>query len=233
MIIELNYGEYKFTDFVEKVQNSIPTSMYSEDWVALMLQITNRAKATNITENLTFADDRLILAAYKIMLVSPIKNVSVVEWAVLKRYFEMFYKEDGQKETQGYINLYIGLNFFDGERTEKREEEMASYMNKIIDSRIDMPSFFYEGVKGTIEPEKPIEEEDDVLKEWLNLKEICEISLQDKSTTKKDRIMYENLLKTVYLFTEQWEQKTKNRLILQTTTKWIIVVVVELISKKI
>lgn len=200
-MIDLNYGDYKFTDFVEKVQNVVPTAMYSEDWMAQMLKISNLAKLTNVDEKTTFSDDRLIVAALKVMLKVELRSVSIVEWAVLKRYIELYYIENKElkEDIKTYLNLYIGSNFSDYKVSEEKMEEMASIKEMVANSGIEMPKFFY----GEQAPEKPlaqVEDVDDVLQEWMTLKEICEIGLADKKTSKKDRIMYEELLVSVALF---------------------------------
>ena len=200
-MIDLNYGDYKFTDFVEKVQNVVPTAMYSEDWMAQMLKISNLAKLTNVDEKTTFSDDRLIVAAFKVMLKVELRSVSIVEWAVLKRYIELYYIENKElkEDIKTYLNLYIGSTFSDYKVSEEKMEEMASIKQTIANSGIEMPKFFY----GEQAPDKPlakVEDFDDVLQEWMNLKEICEIGLADKKTSKKDRIMYEELLVSVALF---------------------------------
>jgi len=200
-MIDLNYGDYKFTDFVEKVQNVVPTAMYSEDWMAQMLKISNLAKLTNVDEKTTFSDDRLIVAAFKVMLKVELRSVSIVEWAVLKRYIELYYIENKElkEDIKTYLNLYIGSNFSDYKVSEEKMEEMASIKEMVANSGIEMPKFFY----GEQAPEKPlaqVEDVDDVLQEWMTLKEICEIGLADKKTSKKDRIMYEELLVSVALF---------------------------------
>ena len=200
-MIDLNYGDYKFTDFVEKVQNVVPTAMYSEDWMAQMLKISNLAKLTNEDEKITFSDDRLILAAFKVMLKVELRSVSIVEWAVLKRYIELYYIENKElkEDIKTYLNLYIGSNFSDYKVSDEKMKEMASIKEAVVNSGIEMPKFFY----GEQAPEKPlaqVEDVDDVLQEWMTLKEICEIGLADKKTSKKDRIMYEELLVSVALF---------------------------------
>lgn len=202
-MIDLNYGDYKFTEFVEKVQNVVPTAMYGEEWMAQMLKISNLAKLSNIEDKVTFSDDRLIVAAFKIMLKVELRNISIVEWAILKRYIELYYVEDKQlkEDIKTYLNLYIGSNFSDYKVSDEKMQEMASTKEKIVNSGVEMPKFFY----GEQVPEKPlaqVEDVDDILQEWMTLKEICEIGLADKKTSKKDRIMYEELLLSVALFVQ-------------------------------
>lgn len=200
-MIDLNYGDYKFTTFVEKVQNSIPTSMYNEPWMTQMLKISNTAKSSNVEEKITFSDDRLILIGYKAMLKVNLRSITLTEWAILKRYVELYYTENKElkEDIKTYLNLYIGSTFSDYEVNDEKANEMSALKSKIVSSGVEMPKFFY----GEQAPEKPIEKiesEDDVLQEWMMLKEVCEMALADKSTTKKERAMYEKLLVSVALF---------------------------------
>ena len=169
--------------------------------MAQMLKISNLAKLTNVNEKITFSDDRLILAAFKIMLKVELRSVSIVEWADLKRYIELYYVENKElkEDIKTYLNLYIGSTFSDYKVNDEKASEMSSLKSKIVSSGVEMPKFFY----GEQAPEKPlaqVEDVDDVLQEWMTLKEICEIGLADKKTSKKDRIMYEELLVSVALF---------------------------------
>jgi hypothetical protein len=200
-MVELNYGDYKFTDFVEKVQNSIPTAMYKEPWMIEMLKISDVAKSKNVEEKITFSDDRLVLVAFKVMLKVNLRNIDIVEWAILYRYIEQYYIENKElkEEIKTYLNLYIGSTFSDYELTEEKASEMTMLKSKIIESGVEMPSFF-SGVVSKVEEPKVEQVESSVLDEWMNLKEVCEMSLADKSTSKKDKMMYEKLLKTVALF---------------------------------
>lgn len=202
-MIDLNYGDYKFTDFVEKVQNVVPTAMYGEEWMAQMLKISNLAKLSNIEDKVTFSKDSLILAAFKIMLKVELRDIGLTEWAIVYRYIEKYYVDDAvlKEDIKKYLNLYIGSNFSDYKVSDEKMQEMASIKEKIVNSGVEMPKFFY----GEQVPDKPlakVEDVDDILQEWMTLKEICEIGLADKKTSKKDRIMYEELLLSVALFVQ-------------------------------
>jgi len=200
-MIDLNYGDYKFTEFSEKVQNVVSTDTYSEGWMAQMLKISSLAKLSKVEDKVTFSNDALILAAFKIMLKVDLRDIGLTEWAILNRYIEKYYIDDAalKEKIKMYINLYIGSNFSDYKVSDEKMKEMASIKEAVVNSGIEMPKFFY----GEQAPEKPlaqVEDVDDVLQEWMNLKEICEIGLADKKTSKKDRIMYEELLVSVALF---------------------------------
>ena len=116
-MIAINYGDYKFADFAQNVQNSTSTFMYGEEWLNQLLKISEGAINNNLSDKITFADDRLIEAAYKIMLLVDLKKVTLMEWAILKRYFDALY--DGDKGTRDkireYISAYIGSEFSDAE----------------------------------------------------------------------------------------------------------------------
>jgi hypothetical protein len=200
-MIDLNYGDYKFTEFTEKVQNVVSTDMYGEGWMAQMLKISSLAKLSKVEDKVTFSNDALILAAFKIMLKVDLRDIGLTEWAILNRYIEKYYIDDAalKEKIKMYINLYIGSTFSDYKVSEEKMEEMASIKQTIANSGIEMPKFFY-GEEAPKELTTNVESDDDVLQEWMNLKEICEIGLADKKTSKKDRIMYEELLVSVALF---------------------------------
>ena len=209
-MIAINYGDYKFADFAQNVQNSTPTFMYGEEWLNQLLKISDGTINNNLLEKITFADDRLIEAAYKIMLLVDLKKVTLMEWAILKRYFDALY--DGDKGTRDkireYLSAYIGSEFSDAEISKEMASKMIDTRNLIESESIDMPNFFFSEAEETKPSDIVIEQgedtaveyDDDVLAEWENLKEVCEMALADRETSKSDVKMYLKLMLTVELF---------------------------------
>jgi hypothetical protein len=198
MIIELKYGDYRFSEFAENVRNSAPTSMYSEQWMNKMLEIATKSVSLNVDEMITFSDKRLIMIAYKSMLKVSLRKVGLMEWAIVRSYFDFYSNEDKKVKSdfKEFVNLYIANTFSLAELTDKQVERMNELKEILSTYNVEIPDFFSKAIS----KEVSIDKTESILKQWRELKEFCEIALMDSKLNKADKNKYQKLLISCALF---------------------------------
>jgi|688.fasta_scaffold274419_1 hypothetical protein len=197
-MIELKYADFRFDEFAENVRNSAPTSMYSDEWMNKMLEITTKANEFSMSDKINFSDRRLMLIAYRIMLKVSLKKARLIEWGIVRGYFDYFYNDDKKikNDVKTFLTAYIENNFGKGELTEKQIEEMNNLRDIIPSYNIEFPDF----VQNAFAKEVVVEYDDEVLRKWKELREYCEMVIDDKRAGKKEKSKCERLLISCQLF---------------------------------
>jgi hypothetical protein len=197
-MIELKYADFRFDEFAENVRNSAPTSMYSDEWMNKMLEITTKANEFSMSDKINFSDRRLMLIAYRIMLKVSLKKARLMEWGIVRGYFDYFYNDDKKikNDVKTFLTAYIENNFGKGELTEKQIEEMNNLRDIIPSYNIEFPDF----VQNAFAKEVVVEYDDEVLRKWKELREYCEMVIDDKRAGKKEKSKCERLLISCQLF---------------------------------
>lgn len=196
--ITLDYADYKFERFAMNVRNSAPTSMYSEDWLNKMLDITTKATAFGVSDKINFSDRRLMLIAYKAMLKVSLKTIEIDEWAIIRGYFEYYSDETKQikNDVRDFITAYISNNFGLEELSDNQIKRMNELKDSILSYNLNLPDFF----QRAIAKEEVPEYDEEVIKKWSELREYCEMIIADARSGKKEKIKCERLLISCQLF---------------------------------
>jgi len=82
-------SDFKFSDFVKEIRPNLQSAMYESDWAIKLNEIENYTLDKSSYNVLTFADDRLVLIAYKI-LCKVESSASDMNKAIVERFDEVY-----------------------------------------------------------------------------------------------------------------------------------------------
>lgn len=207
-MLTINYIDYRLVDFIDDIQSEIPKASYSEEWFKELNSISSRIRDNKLEDKITLDDSKVSLLAYRVMLKAGTQKASMREWAVFKKFCEEFLSSENEAAKQAattFTNLYISEQYMGGTLSDAEKESLSSSKEILKLSGLEFPVFVSNELNGISSNKKqqagkPEEYEDDILKEWANLRDFCETAIADTSTSKKDLDMYEVLLNTVSLF---------------------------------
>ncbi len=192
----LNGAEYKLTDFTDRITNL--SQHESKDWFVKLRELDAKIHTNDLTEKITFTDDRVVLIAFQLMSETNMfhADAGIREWYIVKRYLDVFGKEETPNfdDLKTFVNLHISIVVNKEESSDeikKQYKEIGERLNG-IDYDI-LPLFVLDAFASASDGITSKATAEEIEKEWIEFKKLAEMMLEDK-LSKAERKEWEGFL---------------------------------------
>lgn len=200
-IVTVEAGDYKFVDFSNYILKH-DSENQNTNWFLKLSELDGKIHSANMQERVTFADDRIVMAAYEILCVSEAfnNNAGLREWWILKRYSDIYMPDalELKEQIRSLITMYIGFNFSEAQMTEEQKVESKKCMKELAaqvfeeDYPQKFPGFFLELIEEGEMPENIFLGNEH--KQWEELKWVASWMLGWDELTEEGKVEWEKAL---------------------------------------
>ena len=194
-IVDINSADFKFAHFTESI-TKISEDYHETAWYMKLRELDAKIVNENLSDKITFSDDRLVLIAFKVLAETGLfsDRAGKREWFIVKRYLDIYGEESlpRLKELKRLVNMHIGYAYSDVKQSDADKKEFKSVQKILSDTvyeegYIVLPQFLLDVIEG-IEREQAVEEfSGDEKAQWEGLMETAEMMMRDKTLSKKEK----------------------------------------------